>query len=123
MIRLPPRSTLFPYTTLFRSHGAGLIEQEEPTARPQTLVNRRQRLAPVEDMVQGLITKGGVVVVRDRLVNVLHRRDEELQVALELAGAQPGDAVLGVADFQFGDARARDPVAVERENFGEPTGA
>src|SRR5215467_16263162 len=24
MIRRPPRSTLFPYTTLFRSHGAGL---------------------------------------------------------------------------------------------------
>src|SRR5438034_5840681 len=23
MIRLPPRSTLFPYTTLFRSHGVG----------------------------------------------------------------------------------------------------
>src|SRR3712207_7216913 len=23
MIRRPPRSTLFPYTTLFRSHGAG----------------------------------------------------------------------------------------------------
>src|SRR2546429_921632 len=25
MIRRPPRSTLFPYTTLFRSHGAGAI--------------------------------------------------------------------------------------------------
>src|SRR2546422_9100960 len=24
MIRRPPRSTLFPYTTLFRSHGVGL---------------------------------------------------------------------------------------------------
>src|SRR3712207_8845363 len=28
MIRRPPRSTLFPYTTLFRSHGA-LSEQQE----------------------------------------------------------------------------------------------
>src|SRR3712207_9002405 len=25
MIRRPPRSTLFPYTTLFRSHGEGLV--------------------------------------------------------------------------------------------------
>src|SRR3712207_8778947 len=25
MIRRPPRSTLFPYTTLFRSHRAGLV--------------------------------------------------------------------------------------------------
>src|SRR5690348_17566206 len=29
MIRQPPRSTLFPYTTLFRSHGVNV-----PTARP-----------------------------------------------------------------------------------------
>src|SRR5258707_6650272 len=27
MIRRPPRSTLFPYTTLFRSNGAGEIER------------------------------------------------------------------------------------------------
>src|SRR6266700_7105461 len=27
MIRRPPRSTLFPYTTLFRSHGAGRAGQ------------------------------------------------------------------------------------------------
>src|SRR2546421_6571530 len=31
MIRRPPRSTLFPYTTLFRSHSTGLTQQ------PQTL--------------------------------------------------------------------------------------
>src|SRR2546421_9452342 len=28
MIRRPPRSTLFPYTTLFRSHAAGVPGQE-----------------------------------------------------------------------------------------------
>src|SRR5438445_6865903 len=33
MIRLPPRSTLFPYTTLFRSHGV--------------LVERNQQIDPV----------------------------------------------------------------------------
>src|SRR5947199_7402059 len=27
MIRRPPRSTLFPYTTLFRSNGAQLVQQ------------------------------------------------------------------------------------------------
>src|SRR5438046_10244338 len=27
MLRRPPRSTLFPYTTLFRSHGARHVEQ------------------------------------------------------------------------------------------------
>src|SRR2546427_7816361 len=43
MIRRPPRSTLFPYTTLFRSHthfrkppgDAGWIPKEIPTLRPK----------------------------------------------------------------------------------------
>src|ERR1039458_3967916 len=54
MIRRPPRSTLFPYTTLFRSkivnplHGANLVEPigrfpgGEFAAAQQTLVNRGQ---------------------------------------------------------------------------------
>src|SRR5260221_8766008 len=32
MIRRPPRSTLFPYTTLFRSDGLGLIPREKAGA-------------------------------------------------------------------------------------------
>src|SRR3712207_8012347 len=44
MIRRPPRSTLFPYTTLFRSHPTG--QREGALARPQGLrreVHRNQR--------------------------------------------------------------------------------
>src|SRR3712207_8079654 len=35
MIRRPPRSTLFPYTTLFRSEdrGVGVVEQDRPHRR------------------------------------------------------------------------------------------
>src|SRR2546430_10947110 len=33
MIRRPPRSTLFPYTTLFRSSGGGLEELDRVTGR------------------------------------------------------------------------------------------
>src|SRR5690554_7674562 len=33
MIRRPPRSTLFPYTTLFRSLG---VERDHPSRRPAT---------------------------------------------------------------------------------------
>src|SRR3712207_7558576 len=55
MIRRPPRSTLFPYTTLFRSH---LVEEqhvglhpagvEDPRRQPQhgVQVTRLQQLAP-----------------------------------------------------------------------------
>src|SRR5260370_22073744 len=34
MIRRPPRSTLFPYTTLFRSYLSSLLIPLPPTARP-----------------------------------------------------------------------------------------
>src|SRR2546430_8485156 len=33
MIRRPPRSTLFPYTTLFRSHPASRLHAIDPTVR------------------------------------------------------------------------------------------
>src|SRR2546426_6485253 len=34
MIRRPPRSTLFPYTTLFRSHLAGVYADSSPASSP-----------------------------------------------------------------------------------------
>src|SRR3712207_7638006 len=39
MIRRPPRSTLFPYTTLFRSHDA--IEPQREERRQRGLLRRR----------------------------------------------------------------------------------
>src|SRR3712207_7829522 len=41
MIRRPPRSTLFPYTTLFRSHGARLGGERQPApAGPTNFAER-----------------------------------------------------------------------------------
>src|ERR1039458_10858209 len=37
MIRRPPRSTLFPYTTLFRSHGSGPLDERQ--VRPGVFQN------------------------------------------------------------------------------------
>src|SRR2546427_8659152 len=34
MIRRPPRSTLFPYTTLFRSRGQGVLRRLETCGKP-----------------------------------------------------------------------------------------
>src|SRR2546430_1291646 len=49
MIRRPPRSTLFPYTTLFRSHSARAVAADRPhreaetgRARPPPCVARRE---------------------------------------------------------------------------------
>src|SRR3712207_7491399 len=53
MIRRPPRSTLFPYTTLFRSRGQAVVEE----------VGERQRLRG--DHV-------GVGALDDHLVDLVH---------------------------------------------------
>src|SRR2546428_5714069 len=49
MIRRPPRSTLFPYTTLFRSHRGGPISVRYPRANipEEALPAREPRLIPI----------------------------------------------------------------------------
>src|SRR2546430_13626637 len=47
MIRRPPRSTLFPYTTLFRSHFLGEVLE--------IAVEHRQRRRAVEEGLVGLV--------------------------------------------------------------------
>src|SRR5258708_24438087 len=46
MIRRPPRSTLFPYTTLFRSHGRPGRGRAAPACRPASPRRRRRRCGP-----------------------------------------------------------------------------
>src|SRR2546425_12889326 len=53
MIRRPPRSTLFPYTTLFRSHQpGGADERVQPPGRgsQQCVARNRQRGGRAEDL-------------------------------------------------------------------------
>src|SRR3712207_8673371 len=50
MIRRPPRSTLFPYTTLFRS--VGVPDDRDPVATRQRLVG--EQLSDVEHLVEGV---------------------------------------------------------------------
>src|SRR2546430_9498434 len=47
MIRRPPRSTLFPYTTLFRSTDDLGVIQREPTSQIQQFHRRSRRGAPL----------------------------------------------------------------------------
>src|SRR2546422_9415320 len=45
MIRRPPRSTLFPYTTLFRSPAATALARHDPREVPRAIANQGQALA------------------------------------------------------------------------------
>src|SRR3712207_6997460 len=52
MIRRPPRSTLFPYTTLFRSQGANIRQKEEKHTRawrPGEKTTRRNPTSETEE--------------------------------------------------------------------------
>src|SRR3712207_8949606 len=56
MIRRPPRSTLFPYTTLFRSHDPRAVVGDVPDRRVRSRARRRLRAAPLvlPDLRHGL---------------------------------------------------------------------
>src|SRR2546426_7308375 len=66
MIRRPPRSTLFPYTTLFRSH---LVEQEHGVCRARLL-------HPLDDATGHRAHVGPAVAPDVRLVAGAARSEE-----------------------------------------------
>src|SRR3712207_9172268 len=55
MIRRPPRSTLFPYTTLFRSHDQRLVEQVLGAERPHDPAYLRVRVPGSERQMRHLL--------------------------------------------------------------------
>src|SRR5258707_1552976 len=88
MIRRPPRSTLFPYTTLFRSYAARHREVRVDVPRPP---------GPAVAFRHGAHQRAGVehaVVVRE----VVRRDEIDAGVLLQppVAGAQPGARPEGV---------------------------
>src|SRR5260221_12470986 len=93
MIRRPPRSTLFPYTTLFRSQRAFqsalarsrhaiLVGSDIPTLSVQYLRDADQALAQGDDVVIGPAEDGGYVLVG------LSRCDPELFRGIPWGGSE-----------------------------------
>src|SRR3712207_9124463 len=56
MIRRPPRSTLFPYTTLFRSGGVSVLDVREP--HEYEVANIGARLIPLGELPERLVELG-----------------------------------------------------------------
>src|SRR3712207_8358565 len=66
MIRRPPRSTLFPYTTLFRS-GRRDLRDSDRRLRPVQLAARRLPVRPDGDAVRAhLLVREALLVARAR---------------------------------------------------------
>src|SRR2546425_11737323 len=97
MIRRPPRSTLFPYTTLFRSvisHGSlafDAADRSRPAALvgPRNRLRRRKQLVPTEDRADVRVT--GVLAALARRIRHHHLR---LRADRLVAFAQPDGIVI-----------------------------
>src|SRR2546422_5829623 len=88
MIRRPPRSTLFPYTTLFRSVIGTATDPYQPAERRFRLTRQvLERLARCEGLNVGIITKSPLIARDVDVLRQLQRSEEhtsELQSRLHL---------------------------------------
>ena len=85
MIRRPPRSTLFPYTTLFRS------EYDDAELRFEAVQTQTQVLA---DNLDGLAVPIGLEINQDAL-----------KTAMQFAALAAGDALNGLRSTDTGELR------------------
>src|SRR5258708_28827275 len=103
MIRRPPRSTLFPYTTLFRS-GVGA---DMPVITANGIVGKVLRVYPSTSLVLMINDQSsgvGVLLEKSRLQGVLRgTADGELILERVMADEQvtPGEAVLSSGGDQI----------------------
>src|SRR2546422_6944063 len=73
MIRRPPRSTLFPYTTLFRSHRRGpRIQSRGPRGHPQVLAAHAAWAATRQDHLESVTPNGEIGRDTSELQSRLH---------------------------------------------------
>src|SRR2546425_12869686 len=87
MIRRPPRSTLFPYTTLFRSLVNGKLRGREPElAQHPRRINSLQRAEPGRELS---LERGGNQVVLQDLMRVDVKAGADLGDQGELKRAAP----------------------------------
>src|SRR2546430_17718650 len=88
MIRRPPRSTLFPYTTLFRSQQqlvVGLVEGPEPGALEVGELRRHRRQRIHEAHSRQLLERQAVPreQMPDLVLRIVQNRSEERRVGKE----------------------------------------
>src|SRR5436190_7503868 len=77
MLRLPPRSTLFPYTTLFRSERAGAVERRDYSAELEKTAYHRWFTGLFEGFVAALDRNDPSAAAGPFLEDIRRVRSEE----------------------------------------------
>src|SRR5260370_4540533 len=108
MIRRPPRSTLFPYTTLFRSHAAAdaTVQPDRPRYRHQSLDRALGwHLDPAEQANQGRLT-GAVAAQHGKLLAARARKGDVAQDAVNAVADLRGVILAKVGDRHHSGSRS-----------------
>src|SRR2546421_10896993 len=86
MIRRPPRSTLFPYTTLFRAAAAAVPLRSHGTVIGTLVItDPREGLFAPEDirLLSTLATHAAVVIANARFFEMVRRAQEQWETAFD----------------------------------------
>src|SRR5256886_6152625 len=101
MIRRPPRSTLFPYTTLFRSLGELNLLSGQPVFLTAVVTKPLRYIAVDRDALRALLFDDGPL--SDLVLSTFIVRREALQrvegVGLEIVGPRSSEATMQMLDF------------------------
>src|SRR5690349_23641390 len=82
MIRRPPRSTLFPYTTLFRSGGDGSVHHLPQHVHAADASHRRRHVGGLHLLLESRPTLEGGARQRDRKSTRLNSSHVEISYAV-----------------------------------------
>src|SRR5882672_1883400 len=110
MIRRPPRSTLFPYTTLFRS-SCGAVRAVEESARMRSLI-----CCGVSRTACARVGGAHAIIPRRELVTKHHSRAPSLAGCIEWmtpTGDYTGRRAKSISDFEDSAGDAWSAVAAE----------
>src|SRR2546426_2379352 len=116
MIRRPPRSTLFPYTTLFRSDGHGRVAALEIlicTAAVRDMIRDAPRTAELPDYIRASREQYGMQTFDQHLMDLVADEAVSYETAL-VAASNPADFELQVRTL-----RRRSRVATSAEPAGK----
>src|SRR3989441_4709318 len=106
MIRRPPRSTLFPYTTLFRSHGAKLGEADRK-AVDEALAEAREALKS-EDVERMKRAQEKLTRASHKLAEIMYREAQGPTQQPTGAPGGEGRAASGPKEGEVVDADFED---------------